>query len=214
MYMNIIWYGHRCIRIEAKEGSVLIDPFDPLQVGLRGPNPKDDLVLISDANPGKAVLERINDEAFIVRGPGEYERKGIDVHGIQAWADTQQGRELGLCALYRIVAEDLSVCHLGALGQDTLTPEQLEAIGEPDILIVPVGKQSAFDAKAAAELCNQIEPKIIIPIQFALPNASYDADPLDKFVKAIGLPVEKVETLRISKKQLPVDKTQLIILAA
>lgn len=212
--MNIIWYGHRCIRIEAKEGSVLIDPFDPSRIGLRGPNPKDDLILISEPDPGKAVLDRLNDDAFVVRGPGEYERRGIDVHGIQAWADTQQGRELGLATIYRIVAEDLSVCHLGALGQDTLTPEQLEAIGEPDILIVPVGKQSAFDAKAAAELCNQIEPKIIIPVQFALPNASYDADTLEKFVKAIGLPVEKVDTLRISKKQLPTERTQLMVLAA
>jgi L-ascorbate metabolism protein UlaG (beta-lactamase superfamily) len=212
--MNISWYGYRCVRIEAKEGNVLVDPFDPAKVGLRGPASKDDLVLISDPNPSKAVLERINDSAFVVRGPGEYERKGIAVRGMQAWADSQQGKELGLCAIYTIVAEELSVCHLGGLGQETLTPEQLEAIGDPDILIIPVGTQSALDAKAAAELCNQIEPKIIIPVQFSLPNASYDAASLEKFVKEIGLPVQKIETLRISKKQLPVDQTQLIVLAA
>ncbi|MEK9208530.1 MAG: MBL fold metallo-hydrolase, partial [Patescibacteria group bacterium] len=164
--MNISWYGYRCIRIEAKEGAVLADPFDPKEIGMRGPTIKDDLVLVSDFAPGKAILERINDEAFVVIGPGEYDRKGIAVRGIQSWADSQQGRELGLSTIYCIVAEDLSVCHLGATGQDKLTDEQLEAIGDPDVLIIPVGGQSALDAKSAAEIATQIEPKIIIPVQF------------------------------------------------
>ena len=102
--MNITWYGSRCVRIECKEGSVLIDPFDPKETGLRGPNIKDNLVLISEAAPSRDVLERINEDAFVVRGPGEYERKGIAVRGVQAARDTQQGRELGLCAMYCIVA--------------------------------------------------------------------------------------------------------------
>ena len=210
--MNISWYGYRCIRIEAKEGAVLADPFDPKEIGMRGPTIKDDLVLVSDFAPGKAILERINDEAFVVSGPGEYERKGIAVRGIQSWADSQQGRELGLYTIYCIVAEDLSVCHLGATGQDKLTDEQLEAIGDPDVLIIPVGGQSALDAKSAAEIATQIEPKIIIPVQFALPGASYEADKLEKFVKEIGLPVEKMDTLRITKKLLPTDQTRLVVL--
>ncbi len=210
--MNISWYGYRCIRIEAKEGAVLADPFDPKEIGMRGPTIKDDLVLVSDFAPGKAILERINDEAFVVSGPGEYERKGIAVRGIQSWADSQQGRELGLSTIYCIVAEDLSVCHLGATGQDKLTDEQLEAIGDPDVLIIPVGGQSALDAKSAAEIATQIEPKIIIPVQFALPGASYEADKLEKFVKEIGLPVEKMDTLRITKKLLPTDQTRLVVL--
>lgn len=212
--MNISWYGYRCIRIEAKEGTVLLDPFDPKEIGMRGPTIKDDLVLVSAYAPEKAVLERINDDAFVVRGPGEYERKGIAVNGILSWADTQQGRELGLCTIYSIIAEELSVCHLGATGQDKLTDEQIEAIGDPDILIIPVGGQSALDAKAAAEIATQIEPKIIIPVQFAVTGASYEAAKLEKFVKEIGLPVEKMDTLRITKKLLPVDQTRLVVLEA
>jgi L-ascorbate metabolism protein UlaG (beta-lactamase superfamily) len=212
--MNITWYGHRCIRIESKEGSILVDPFDPKEIGLRGPTIKDDLVLVSDPAPSKAILERINEDAFLVRGPGEYERKGIAVLGIQGFADSQSGAELGLCTIYRIVAEDLSICHLGGIGQDKLTPEQLEAIGDPDILIIPVGGQSALDAKAAAALANEIEPKIIIPIQFAISSASYKADAAEKFIKEIGLSPQKMDKLRISKKQMPVEQTDLIVLEA
>lgn len=212
--MNISWYGHRCIRIEAKEGTVLVDPFDPKVVGMRGPTIKDDLVLLSDGAPDKEVLERINDEAFIIRGAGEYERRGIAVRGIQAYADSQEGRELGLATIYTIIAEEVSVCHLGTCGQGKLTPEQLEVIGDPDILIIPVGGQSALDAKVAAEFASQIEPKIIIPIQFAVDGAKYEADSVEKFVKEVGLTPQYVDSFRVAKKQLPTDQTQLIIINA
>jgi L-ascorbate metabolism protein UlaG (beta-lactamase superfamily) len=202
--MNITWYGQRCVRIEAKEGSILIDPFDPKEAGLRGPNIKDDLVLISDPAPTKAVLDRINEDAYVVRGPGEYERKGIAVRGLQVFADSQSGAELGLSTCYLIIAEDMIVCHLGGIGQNALTDEQLEAIGDPDILLVPAGGQSAFDAKVAAAVANQIEPKIIVPL----------ADKPDKFVKEIGLSPQTMDKLRMSKKQLPVDQTQLVVLGA
>jgi L-ascorbate metabolism protein UlaG (beta-lactamase superfamily) len=203
--MNITWYGHRCVRLESKEGSVLIDPYDPKAVGLRGPAAKDDIVLMSAYEQPKAVLERFTDGAFLVRGPGEYEKKGIAVRGVQAAQDSQGGKELGLSTVFAVSAEDLRVAHLGALGQDKLTDEQLEAIGEPDILIIPVGGQSALDAKAAAALATQIEPKVIIPVGAEKPDA---------FIKELGLPVEKAESLRIQKKQLPIDRTMLVVLSA
>ncbi len=211
--MNITWYGHRCVRIEVKGGSVLIDPFGK-DVGLRGPRMNDDIVAFSSYAVDKAVLDQVPEQSFVIRNPGEYEVKGIAVRGVAAAQDTQKGKELGLATVFVVVAEDMSVCHLGALGQDKLTDEQLEAIGEPDILIVPVGGQSALDPKAAAQLCNQIEPKIIIPVQFSLPNAAYEAEKVDKFIKEIGLPAEKMENFRIAKKQLPIDQTKLIVLQA
>lgn len=211
--MNISWYGHRCVRIEAKEGSVLADPFDPKEVGLRGPTVNDDLVLISTYGMPGAVRERIADTSFLIAGPGEYERKGIAVRGIQAAQDSQGGKELGLSTIYTVNADDISVCILGALGQEKLTDEQLEAIGDPDILIIPVGGQSALDPKAAAALATQIEPKVIIPVQQAMAGAKYAAEKVDKFVKEIGLAPQKAESYRIQKKQLPVDQTQLVLLA-
>jgi L-ascorbate metabolism protein UlaG (beta-lactamase superfamily) len=201
--MNITWYGQRCVRIEAKEGSILVDPFGK-EAGLRGPKMNDDLVLISPYAAPAGVREQIPDESLVIHGPGEYERKGIAVRGIPAFSDSQKGKELGLATLYTIMADEMLVCHLGALGQAELTAEQLESIGDPDILIIPVGEQGALDAKAAAELVNQIEPKVIMPI----------GQGVDKFVKEIGLPVQKADTFRITKKQLPTDQTQLVVLAA
>lgn len=209
--MNISWYGYRCVRIEAKEASILIDPFGK-EVGLRGPRINDDLVLVSEPVLAKDIALQIPETSLCIKNPGEYERHGAAVRGIQGWADSQHGKELGLATIYTIVAEEMSVCHLGAIGQEKLTDEQMEAIGDPDILIIPVGGQSALDAKAAAQIAMQIEPKIIIPVQFAVTGANYEAEKVDKFVKELGLPVEKMESFRIAKKQLPVDQTRVIVL--
>ena len=200
--MNISWYGQRCVRIESREGSVLVDPFDPKEAGLRGPVINDDLVLLSAYDEPASVLDRIGESALTIRGPGEYERKGIAVHGIPAFQDSQSGRELGLCTIYRVMAEDVTVCHLGALGQGALTDEQLEAIGDPDILIVPPGVQSALDAKSLSAMVTAIEPKVIISL-----------DDYNAFLKQVGLTPQKTDTYRIQKKQLPVDQTSLVVLS-
>lgn len=210
--MNISWYGHRCFRIEAKEGSVLIDPFGK-DVGLRAPRIKDDVVLITTGGQAsRAGLSEMNPETFVITGPGEYERKGISIHGVQAYGDKTGGSTQGLTTLYRIVAEDISVCHLGALGQDQLTDEQIELIGDVDILMVPVGDKEVLDAKAAAAIVNEIEPKIIIPMQYKVPGLALDADGVEKFVKELGLTPEKTDKLRIANKTLPVEETKLVIL--
>lgn len=199
--MNISWYGHRCVRIESREGSVLVDPFDPKETGLRGPVINDDLVLLSAYDESPAVLERIGEAPFLVRGPGEYERKGIAIRGIPAFQDSQSGRELGLSTIYCLTADDMTVCHVGALGQEALTDEQLEAIGDPDILIVPPGAQSALDAKALAEMVTAIEPKVVVAL------GSFGA-----FIKQLGLAPQKTDTYRIQKKSLPADQTILVVL--
>ena len=201
--MEISWYGSRCVRVQAKDGSLLIDPFDPKEVDLRAPSTSDDIVLVSSAVVSSDVIDRAGD-AFIIKGPGEYERKGIAIRGMGAFQDSQNGSELGRCTIYKIIADEISLCHLGALGQEKLTPEQLETIGDPDILFIPASGQGALDAKVAAEIANQIEPKIIIPIGF-------ESSP-DKFLKEIGLPAEKMESFKISPKQLPVDRTMVVVL--
>ena len=201
--MNISWYGANCVRVEAKEGSVLVEPFDPKGTGLRGPVIKDDVVLLSAYEQPPSVLERVNEDALLVRGPGEYEKKGIAVRGVQAYQDSQKGKELGLATVYNVIADEISVCVLGALGQESLTDEQREAIGDPDVLVVPSSAQGALDAKAAAALATAMEPKVIIAL-----GAS------DSFVKQVGLPAQKVDAVRLQKKTLPADQTALYVINA
>ena len=59
----------------------------------------------------------------------------------------------------------MTVCHLGDLGH-VLEAHQAEAIGRPDILMVPVGGYFTIDADEAAQVVRQLKPKIVIPMHF------------------------------------------------
>lgn len=208
--MTITWYGQSCFRIETKEGSVLIDPFSK-EIGLRPPKIKDDLVLVTHEHSDHNNLDSVNDEAFIIRGPGEYERKGISVRGVLSYHDASQGSERGLNTIYVIKAEEMTVCHLGDLGQHELTDQQVEEIGDVDVLVIPVGGTHTIDGKQAVHVVSQIEPKIIVPMHYHVPGLSIKLDTSDKFIKEAGLSPENVDKIKLSKKLLPVEETKLII---
>ena len=63
----------------------------------------------------------------------------------------------------------------GRLGQTKLTNEQLEIIDEVDILMIPVGGIYTIDGEEAAEIVNQIEPKIVIPMHYKIPGLNVKA---------------------------------------
>ncbi len=208
--MIISWFGQSCFRIESKEGSILIDPFSK-EIGLRAPKIKDDIVLITHQHYDHNNLESATPEAFIIDGPGEYERKGIHVQGILSYHDAVQGAERGLNTIYKIKADELSVCHLGDLGHKP-TDAQVEDIGDVDILMIPVGGTYTIDAKTATEIISQIEPKIVIPMHYRIPGLTVELDGAEKFIKEIGLTPEKTDRLKVAKKTLPVEETKLVML--
>src|SRR3989338_4103996 len=173
--MTINWFGQSCFRIEAKEGSILIDPFSK-EIGLKPPKIKDDIVLVSHEHDDHNNVEDINPEAFLINTPGEYEKKGIAIRGISSYHDKVEGKERGLNTIYIMKAEEMTICHLGDLGQEKLTESQVDEIGE-------------------------IEPKIIIPMHYkVVGHTSTVLDGPEKFVKELGLAPEKVDKYKISKK--------------
>ena len=186
------------------------DPFSK-DIGLRPPKIKDDLVLVTHHHPDHDNVSEINGEAFLIDGPGEYEKQGIQVHGIKSFHDKSEGRERGLNTVYLIKAEDMAVCHLGDLGQGKLEDRQLEEIGDVDILFVPVGGVYTIDYKEAVSVIGQIEPKIIIPMHYKVNDLRIEVEGPEKFLKEIGLTPERVDKLKIVKKNLPVEEMKLIL---
>lgn len=224
--MTITWYGQSCFRIEVpirggriedprlaspigtKTVSILTDPFSK-DIGLKPPRIKDDVITVSHQHYDHNNIEDANPEAFIIQNPGEYEKQGIAIHGIASFHDDKQGAERGPNTIYVVKAEDMVIAHLGDLGH-ALTDAQVEAIGDVDILMIPVGGKYTVDAKAAAAVIGQIEPKIIIPMHYKIPGLDVDLDGPEKFIKEIGLTAEKVDKYKISKKLLPAEEMKLV----
>ncbi|MDD5290238.1 MAG: MBL fold metallo-hydrolase [Patescibacteria group bacterium] len=223
--MLIQFFGQSFFKITVKnqlgqEVVVAIDPFHKEFCGLKSPNKfgADALLITHDHEDHNNVdlVKGAEDgkETFLINGPGEYEVKGVMVYGIPAFHDNANGAERGENTMYLIQAEEMWLAHLGDLGQKSLTDEQLGHLEDIDILLLPVGGGGAtLDAKAAGEIVSQIEPRVIIPMHYALPGLKFKFDGVEKFVKEMGLKPETVEEkIRLQKKDLPEEETRLIVI--
>ena len=220
--MNIIWYGQSCFEIITapnKNGqvSIVIDPFSE-EIGLRLPKLEADILLITHRHSDHDNIKAISTPKsaslpFLICGPGEYDIKNVIIQGISSFHDNSQGKERGENTIYTIEIEDLKICHLGDLGQKELTEEQLEKIGEVDILMIPVGGVYTISAKEAPKIMSQIEPKITIPMHYALPKLKIKLDLLDKFLKTFGIKnLEPLKKLSIKKKNISPEEAKIVVL--
>lgn len=209
--MKITWHGHSCFKIVTKNIVIITDPFSK-DIGLKPPRCEANLVTISHDHYDHNNSSALRGAPFIIDGPGEYELREIAIRGINSFHDTKQGKERGLNTIFIIKAEDIKICHLGDLGQNELTAEQVEVLGEVDILMIPIGGIYTIDSEKAAAVINQIEPKIVIPMHYKIPNLNIKLQGIDSFLKELGIEKEVVDQLVIKKKDLPKDETKVVVM--
>lgn len=160
-----------------------------------------DIVLVTHDHPGHANLNGVKPEFKTIRGPGEYEMHDVFVTGIRTYHDAEKGALKGYNTAYLLDAEAMTFCHLGDIGH-ALNNEQLEAMNGCDVLMIPVGGGSVMSVEEAAEMVGQLEPKVVIPMQYATEIGDKQLGSLEPFCKALGLPVPVAEdklTLRHSE---------------
>jgi L-ascorbate metabolism protein UlaG (beta-lactamase superfamily) len=213
--MYITWLGHSAFKLQDKIGAdgvtLVMDPYGE-ETGLKMPKIEADILTVSHEHKDHNNVAAIKGNPFLIHCAGEYEIKNVAIEGVEVPHDDKDGKERGKVIAYRIDMDDISIAHLSDLGSQ-LTSKQLETLGDVDILLVPVGGKSTLDAKKAVEVVSQIEPRIVIPMHYATPGLKYDLDPVDKFIKELGVKPRMEEKLKISKKDLPQDDMELVILS-
>jgi L-ascorbate metabolism protein UlaG (beta-lactamase superfamily) len=211
--MDIYWYGQACFKIKGKQATALIDPYDPSMLGLKLPKDTSaDLVLKTHDHADHSNTDVAGESAVKIAGPGEYEVKGVAVTGVMTYHDKQKGVERGKNTVYNLEIEGVNIVHLGDLGQ-ILEEDQLEEIGSVDVLMIPVGGVYTIDAKDAARVVAQLDPKIVIPMHYKLDDLKVDLEPLDNFLKEMSVEnVAPLPKLSITKDKLP-EEMQVIVLS-
>lgn len=204
--MNITWYGLNCFKIQGKDISLITDPFSK-EIGLKPPFGASDIITIGLNKENYNNFEVIKDEPFVINGPGEYEIKKVVVRGIESSGNN---------VIYKIIMDDVKICHLGALNQKSLEADQLNHIGNVDILFVPVGGQSVIDSKDADNIVSQIEPRIVIPMHYKINGMKGEAEKLSdalSFCQNHGIdPKETVSKFSTREKDLPQEETQFVVM--
>lgn len=205
--IKIKWYGQACFQINLPQTTFLIDPFSP-KIGLKLPKIKADIVLVTHQHYDHNFVKAVEGEFFLIDGPGEYNLKGVSLFGIEA----DHGEDRGKVTVYQVDTEELSLAHLSDLGQEELTSGQLEALGQVDILFIPVGSIYTINGKQACNIINQIEPRIVIPMHYKIPGLSLDLAPVDGFLKEIGQRHQPQPELRVKKTDLPAEGLEVVVL--
>ena len=215
--------------VNGKPVTILFDPFDD-SIGVKFKQTEADIVLLSHMHPDHANLSKVtglsnedlnNDsfrafenKPFLIKRPGEYEAKGVHIKGISSFHDDKQGNERGENIIYTVFSEELRLCHLGDLGH-ILSDNQVEEIGDCDVLIIPVGGEYTIDAEKAGEVISQIEPSFVIPMHYKTEkhSAAFEkVQPLEVFLKEFGKEgnAEFKDKFVITKTSA--EETQLVLL--
>lgn len=210
--MDITWLGHSCFRIKGSQAVIITDPFPP-ELGYTLGKQTADIITLSHQHPSHSYVQGIGGEPRIIRGPGEYEISGILIIGIATHHDTQRGQVRGKNTVYVMEIDGVSVCHLGDLGH-VLSSDQVEEIGNVDVLFLPVGGNSTINAAIAAEVILQLEPKAVVPMHYKTAAIKRELDSVDVFLKEMGIgQVEPRPKLTLSKSNLPLS-TQVFLLGS
>ena len=208
--MEIVWLGHSCFRIKGKETNLITDPF-PKNLGYSPVRVAADVVTVSHSHPGHSYVEGVSGEPKVIRRPGEYEIGNVLINGFITFHDDEQGNKLGKNIVYLMEIDQVMVCHLGDLGH-ILTPDQVGELSGVEVLLVPVGGKSTLDGAAAAKTVRLLEPRLVIPMHFKTPATTRDLEPVDRFLKEMGLKdPEPQAKLAVTKSNLPAN-TQVVLL--
>ena len=208
--MDISWLGHSCFRIKGSHAIVITDPYSP-GLGYSLGKPTARIVTVSHEHPGHSYIQAIGGQPKVVSRPGEYEISGVLIIGIATFHDKEEGKKRGKNTAYLMEIDEVAICHLGDLGH-VLTSEQVEEIGNVDVLLLPVGGVSTINAPVAAEVVRQLEPKAVIPMHYKTPALSQELEPVERFLKEIGAKqVSSQPKLSLTKSNLPAT-TQVFLL--
>lgn len=208
--MIIQWLGQSCFKISTKNNQgefvVVNDPYQDSS-GLKMSKFQADIVTVSKDDDNHNNVEALRGDPFVITNPGEYETKGIFIYGIPAVMTKEKCK----LTFFKVIGEDISVAHLSDLSQP-LDNEQIEKLGNVDILLLPVGGLNALDGKKASEVISQIEPRLVIPMNYKVEGQKTDLGTADDFLKVCGLKSETMDKLKIAKKDLMGEDTRVIIL--
>jgi len=179
--MEITWLGHSCFLLKDSKGRTLLtDPFDTT-LGYEIYKGSPDIVTISHQHFDHNYCKEVKGDYKIINKIGMFNICDIPIKGIPSYHDKHKGAKRGDNIIFIFQIDDYALCHLGDLGHP-LTDDDIGAIGNIDILFVPVGGNYTIDGKEASEVTKKINPKIIIPMHYKTSQMSFPLDGVEPFL--------------------------------
>ncbi len=186
--MEITCYGNTSFYIKGKKASLALNPVKAM--------PSASIALYS-ISP-----HEVSEAKHVIDWPGEYEVSEVFLTGTEVpFGDKKT-------ILYSFILDEMKVLYLPNLDH-MLSEEVMEKIGDADIVLLPVGGNGVFDAKMAAKMVEEVDPKVVIPMQ----HSEGGFEPVSSFLKEVGKTgLGSEPSVLLEKSKLPIDATEFHVL--
>ncbi|MFL5962174.1 MAG: MBL fold metallo-hydrolase [Gaiellaceae bacterium] len=208
--MRIRWYGRSAFLIQG-ERTVFIDPFGEMrgltERGLQFDYPpiagvNADLLLVTHEHADHNAVEVVGGSPQILRSTaGTFESPLGEVVGIASEHDDAAGTVRGPNTIFCFALDGLRVCHFGDFGQAELRAEQQRAVGEVDVLFLPVGDGPTVGGEPAAAIVRALRPRLVVPMHYRTDAVNF-LDPPSAFLDALGARVETLAESELVAEEL------------
>lgn len=218
--MKIKWFAHASVLFEGSGVRIITDPYTPAVLGFVPITDPADIVIRSSADDdGHNHAEMITGSPIVVTAT-ELEPEGETVRGIhitpihsqESLIHKEKPRDN---AMYLFELDGIRIAHLGDIG-NRITDDQLALLAGTDVLIAPAGGPPTIDLSDLADAVRTINPRIMIPVHFDLPNTLVKMLPVTEFANqfpSAQVVWESVPEVEITKANLP-QETRIMILQA
>lgn len=193
--VTVAWHGQSFFTVKSGKGTVVaFDPHQMMQYG-RVDGLKADVACVSHLHNDHMALftfenaKQVKSLVGLTGAGARTQWKAIDetVAGVKfrtvaTYHDDREGLVRGKNAVFLAEIDGWRFCHLGDLGH-TLAPEQVKAIGEVDVLMIPVGGIYTINGADAKKVVEQIRPKeYVFPMHYAT-KVFDELLPIDEFLE-------------------------------
>ena len=220
--MRIQWYGQAAFRLEGPEATVFIDPFGDMSPmasrGVQWEYPaiegvSADLVLVTHEHLDHNAVDVVGGDPTILRPTaGKLESPLGDIVAVASEHDQAAGTERGPNTIFVFSLDGLRVAHFGDFGQAELRDEQAAAIGEVDLIFLPVGGGPTVDAAGARAIVDRLRPKWVVPMHYRTPKIGF-LEPADAFIEMFG-EVRRFEEPSFETGDLPEADDPVVVVPA
>lgn len=183
--VGLEYIAHACFRVHSPEGQrILLDPFaSRVWIGYDFPEGiQADGVIIThphyDHDGGEFMGRPVTwpSAATVIRDPGDYVMGDVKVHGIPGKHAGPYGKEFGQKnTMFVVEVAGVRILHLGDNGP--LSPQNIEALGRVDVLLIPIDGEEHLLKNAEVEAIRAgLRPRVLVPMHYRLPDLETQAD--------------------------------------
>ncbi len=221
--MQVEWYGQSAFRLTAADTTVAIDPFGDMSAmaashGMQFDYPAIDgltaeLLLVTHEHIDHNGVEVVGGDPAILRSTaGALESPIGEVTAIASEHDQAAGTERGPNTIFVFELDGVRVCHMGDFGQSGLREEQAAAIGEVDLLILPVGGGPTIGAEGAKVIVERLSPRWVVPMHYRTARTNF-LETEEAFLELMSH-VERLPGPVFDTAELPVDDAPVAVVPA